>query len=311
MTTNGWDLTAPESLVLRDGPGVNRAQVIKLGLLELLARNSLRLVDAAGRSWLGRDRVEKILVRGTQPVPGSGALAPIAAAFHNTPEKRFPDGKMGRAIKDVARTFATDPRWRGTKYVREVLLPELAGRGLYVRQPDRVLGIFPRTRWFLTSEGERRRAELMEVLAGGERDLVGASSRDPRQAAALLAAAGAAALLMTSAYPELAELSRRHRQDPGSGDGGTIVVGGGSQSDSADEAPSVPDPAFPQPSPTPTPDPGADPGAFDFETTTFDFDLSGFDGIDSAFDAVDSGVDAGGGDGGGGDGGGDGGGGGD
>ena len=95
MTTNGWDLTAPESLVLRDGPGANRAQAIKLGLLELLTRSSLRLVDAAGRNWRGRDQVEKILVRGTQPVPTSGALAPIAAAFHNTPEKRFPDGKVG------------------------------------------------------------------------------------------------------------------------------------------------------------------------------------------------------------------------
>ena len=302
MTTNGWDLTAPESLVLRDGPGANRAQAIKLGLLELLTRSSLRLVDAAGRNWRGRDQVEKILVHGTQPVPTSGALAPIAAAFHNTPEKRFPDGKVGRAIKDVARTFATDPRWRGNKYVREVVLPELAGRGLYVRQPDHFLGIFPRTRWFLTSEGERRRAELLEMLTTGERDLAGASTRDPRQAGALVATAGAAALLMTSAYPDLAELSRRHRQDGGSGDGGTIVVGGGSGSDSPDEAPSGPDP---------TPDPGADPGAFDFGTTTFDFDLSAFDGIDSAFDAVDSGVDAGGGDGGGGDGGGDGGGGGD
>ena len=310
MTTNGWDLTAPESLVLRDGPGANRAQAIKLGLLELLTRNSLRLVDTAGRNWRGREQVEKILVRGTQPVPSTGALGPVAAAFHNTPEKPFPDGKVGRAIKDVARTFATDPRWRGNKYVREVILPELAGRGLYVRQPDHVLGIFPRTRWFLTSAGERRRAQLLEMLANGERDLVGASTRDPRQAAALLATAGAAALLMTPAYPELSELSRRHRQDAGSGDGGTVVVGGGAGSDSADEAPSGPDPAFPQPSTTSTPDPGADPGAFDFGTT-FDFDLSAFDGIDSAFDAVDSGVDAGGGDGGGGDGGGDGGGGGD
>lgn len=300
MTTNGWDLTAPESLVLRDGPGANRAQAIKLGLLELLTRNSLRLVDTAGHNWRGREKVEKILVRGTQSVPMSGALAPIAAAFHNTPEKRFPDGKMGRAVKGVARTFATDPRWRGNKYVREVVLPELAGRGLYVRQPDHVLGIFPRTRWFLTSEGERRRAELLEMLANGERDLVGASNRDPRQAAALLGTAGAAALLMTSAYPDLAELSRRHRQDGASGDGGTIVVGG-SDSGSHDEPP---------PGPDPTPDPSADPGALDFGTT-FDFDLSAFDGIDSAFDAVDSGVDAGGGDGGGGDGGGDGGGGGD
>ena len=305
-TEGAWQLTAPESLAIRDGPSADRAQAIKLGLLELITRNSLRLVDATGRNWRGRDQVEKLLVRGSQPLPSSGALARIATAFHNTPEKRFADGKSGRAIKDVARTFATDPRTRGNRYVQEVLLPELAGRGLYVRQLDHVLGIFPRTRWFLTSEGERRRAELLDMLANGERDLARAPNRDPRQAAAVLATAGAAALLRTSAYLEMAELSRRLRQDAGSGDGGTtIAAGGGTYSDSPDEAPSGPDPTFPQPSPTPTPDPSADPGAFNFETTTFvEVDLSAFDGIDSAFDAVDSGVDAGGGDGGGGDGGG-------
>ena len=148
----------------------------------------------------------------------------------------------------------------------------------------------------------------MEVLERGERELVGASGRDPRQAAALLATTGAAALLMTSAYPELAELSRRLRQEAGSGDSGTMTAGMYYGSGSPDEAPSgpdptFPDPTFPDPSPTPTPtlEPSLDPGAFDFGTTaTFaDLDLSAFDGVDSAFDAVDSGVDAGGGDGGG------------
>jgi hypothetical protein len=310
-----WELSAPESLVLRDGPSADRAQAIKLGLLELLTRNSLRLVDTTGRNWLGREQVEKLLVRGSQPLPDRGVLAPIAKAFLNTAEKRTADGKSGRAIKDVARTFATGQRTGGGKYVTEIILPELAARGLFVRQLDHVLGIFPRTRWFLTSEGERRKAALVDMLADGERELAGASSRDPRQAAAVLATAGAATLLMTSAYPEMAELSRRLRQDPGSGDGGgTIAAGGATYTDSPDETPSGPDFTTPQPSPTPTPtpEPEVDPGAFTFETTTFvDLDLSAFDGVDSAFDAVDSGVDAGGGDGGGGDGGGDGGGGGD
>ena len=89
------------------------------------------------------------------------------------------------------------------------------------------------------------------MLTIGERDLAGASGRDPHQIATLLATAGAAALLMTSAYPELAELSRRLRQESASGDGGTIAVGAVIYSDSPDEAPSGPDPTFPQPSPDP------------------------------------------------------------
>ena len=204
------------------GRSASRAQAVKLGLLELLTRRSLRLVDVVSRDWRGRDRVEKILVRGTQPFPESGALKPIATAFYNTVEKPFAGGIAGRSIKDVARTFAMSRRTRANMYVSDIILPDLAARGLYARQLDHVLGIFPRTRWFLTSDGERRRAELLEMLANGERDLAGASRRDPHQSATVLATAGAAALLMTSAYPELAELSRRVRQEAASGDGGTM-----------------------------------------------------------------------------------------
>ena len=304
-----WDLTAPESLVLRDGPRADRSQAVKLGLLELVTRHSLRLVDVPGRGWLGRPKVEKILARGTEPLPRRGALAPIATAFMLAPEKRYGDGTHGRSVKDLARAFASSQRTRGNRYVSAILLPELGARGLYSRQEDRLLGIVPRTRWFLTSEGERRRAELLELIATGERELGEASGRDPRQVAATLATAGAAALLLTSVYPELSDLSRRLR-DAGSSDGGamaaTVVISGG------EETPSTPDSPL-EPSPSPTPDFDADPGAFDsLDASAFGaLDLSAFGGVDSAFDAIDSGVDAGGGGGDGGGDGGDGGGGGD
>ena len=246
-TSQSWELAAPESLVLRDGPGAARMQAVKLGLLELLTRGSLRLVDIPGRDWRGRDRAEKVLVRGAQPLPDTGVLAPIARAFYNTAEKQFANGVSGRSIKEVARTFATSQRTRGGTYVSDIILPELAARGLFVRRLDHVLGIFPRTRWFRTSHGDRRRAELLTLLTDGERELSGRASRDPRDAATVLATAGAAALLMTAAYPKLADLSRRLRQEA-SGDGGTVAAGGVIYSDSPDEAPSGPEPTFPEPS---------------------------------------------------------------
>ena len=307
---SGWDLTAPESLVLRDGPRADRSVAVKLGLLELVTRRSLRLVDIPDRGWFGRPKVEKVLARGTEPLPRTGALAPIATAFLLAPEKRHADGTAARSVKDLARAFASGKRTRGNRYISDILMPELGARGLYSRRDDRVLGLFPRTRWFLTSDGERRRRELIDLLASGEQQLGAAVGRDPRAVASTLATAGAATLLMTSMYPELSDLSRRLRQEFGPGDGGGIATTIGVGGDADQGTPSAPDSTL-EPSHSPTPDFGDEPGAFDtFDSGAFgDLDLSAFDGVDSAFDAIDSGVDAGG-DGGSGDGG-DGGGGGD
>jgi hypothetical protein len=302
-TSDRWDLTAPESLVLRDGPGADRAQAVKLGLLELVTRGSLRLVDVPGRNWLGRATVEKVLASGSRPLPREGSLAPIAQAFLRAPHRQYPNGTEGRSVKDLARAFATNPKTRGGRYVPDVVMPELGARGLYSRETSRMLGIFPRTRWFLTSEGERRQSQLLQLLTDGERELT-SGARDPHQVAMLLATTGAATLLMTSVYPELADVSRRLRQGDPTGDGGTIATTTTFGTDGST------DPAPPDPLPTPTPDASPDPGAVDFDAGAFgSLDMAAFDGIDSAFDAIDSGVDAGsaegGGDGGDGGGGGD------
>jgi hypothetical protein len=301
-STSEWDLTAPESLVLRDGPSADRAQVLKLGLLELVTRGSLRLVDVNGRTLLGRSRLEKVLASGHRPLPTTGPLAPIASAFYNATPKTLPDGTSGRTIASVARAFAKGARTGGNRYRDETILPGLATRGLYRRERYRLLGVFQRTRWVLTPDGERRRAELSRLLAEGERELSTHLLRDPREAAAVLAGTGAAALLMTSSYPELNELSQRLRATI-AGDGG--VTSGGSPVDTGPPDGAVPN----EPSPSPTDSTDAwstDGGAFELGSIDVGgLDLSALDGVDAAFGAIDSGVDAGGGgDGGGGDGGG-------
>ena len=297
-----WDLTAPESLVLRDGPKAARQQVVKLALLELVTRGSLRLVDVEGRSWIGRSRVEKILASGHRPLPNTGPLAPIATAFYNATPATLPDGTSGRRISSVAQAFATGARTGGNRYRDETILPGLAARALYRRERSRLLGLFQRTRWVLTPDGERRRAELSRLLAEGERELSTHLVRDPREVAAVLAGTGAAALLMTASYPELNLLSQRLRA-ANTGDGGVTWAGSPVYTDSPDGG------APNEPSPSPTDSTEAmstDAAAFEFGSLDIGgLDLSAFDGVDAAFGAIDSGVDAGGGgDGSGGDGGG-------
>ena len=281
-------------------------QVLKLGLLELVTRGSLRLVDVEGRNFLGRSRVEKILASGHRPLPDTGPLAPVATAFYNATPKALPDGTTGRSIASVARAFATGARTGGNRYRDETILPGLAARALYRRERSRALGFIQRTRWVLTSEGRSRQVELNRLLAEGERELSTHLLRDPREVAAVLAGTGAAALLMTASYPELNALSQRLRA-ANTGDGGVAWAGGPTYADTPDDA--VPN----EPSPSPTPSPTDPTDALSTDTAALEFgsldigglDLSAFDGVDAAFGAIDSGVDTGGGgDGGGGDGGG-------
>ena len=299
--THGWELSAPESLVLRDGADADRALAVKLGLMELIARGSVRLVAVSGRNWIGRPRTQRILASGSRPMPTSGPLARIGAAIQGTKEKAFDDGTVGRTIEDVAKTFFGS-RFNGRRYVDRVILPALEAQGLFRREEGRLLGFIPRVRWVRTRDGDQRRGRLLVMLDDGERILARSGVPNATDSAAFLALAGSAALLMTGQYPELAELTERLRHQQQSADGTVVASSGGGSS----QAPSDSDPPF-DTSPTPMPEAGA----FDVDAQALgDLDLSAFDGIDSAFDAIDSGVDAGSADGGGGDGGGDGGGGG-
>ena len=301
-SASDWELTAPESLVLRDGPRADRAQIVKLGLLELVTRGSLRLVDVEGRNWLGRRRVEKVLASGHRPLPSTGPLAQIATALYNATPRSLPDGTSGRRISSVAQAFATGARTRGDRYRDETILPGLAARGLYRREDSRMFGLLQRTHWVLTPEGEARRAELNRLLAEGERELSTHLLRDPREVAAVLAGSGAAALLMTASYPELNALSQRLRA-ANTGDGGGTWAGSPMYTDTPDDAV----PTEPSPSLTDSTDGwSTDTSGLDFGSMDAgDLDLSAFGGVDAAFGAIDSGVDSGGGgDGGGGDGGG-------
>jgi hypothetical protein len=293
MATSGdpWELSAPESLVLRDGPRADRTMALKLGLVELVARGSVRLVEVTAPGWLGRKRAEKVLVPGHRPMPERGALAPIAMAVLNTRQKHFDDGTFGRPIRAVARAMVTGKKTARSRYVRDAVLPALAGRRLYRREATRLLGLFPRTRWARTAEGERRQVEL-ETLLDRVRQQLATGGFARREAAVLLAVAGPAALLLTDAYPELGAVSEEFRRPEPAADGGSTADSTTATHDDS-AVPSDHQPLFDAPLSLSASGWSGDPGAFDIGSISFDgLDFSGFDGIDAAFDAITSGFDA-------------------
>jgi hypothetical protein len=241
-------LSAPESFVLLEGPAASGGQALKLALAELVARRRvvLRHVDRG----LFRRRMA-VLGRGAATPPGEGRLsAPLRTVLEvvlSVPERLLPDGTRGVRVEDVA--LAARRRFgSGSGYMRDVVLPSLAASGLSRRTTTRLFGIFPRVRYELTAEGERRKEELRDLVARAK-----GQSADPERAAAAIAASGAAGLLV----PELIQAARRQREGaygvapvvaPGDGDASTPAAPDGGESPSAPTLDATPTPSA---SPTP------------------------------------------------------------
>ena len=219
-TTERWDLTAPESLVLRDGTRAKPAEVLKLAMLELVTRRVLRLVEVEGRDWRGRPRGEMVIGAGARPAPLDGPLAPIASIALEAPAKTYPDGTVGLSVQAFTYAFRVKHGNSPGQYIQRSVLPALEARGLFESQQRRWLGRFGYTTWTRTPEGDRALARLDELTATAERDAADWSERDPRRLAGFLAMAGGAALLVPSAFPVFEAFSDRLRTDDS---GGAIV----------------------------------------------------------------------------------------
>ena len=272
-----WELTAPESWVLLNGPKESR-QPLKLGLTELMVRGAVRVVESKGR--FGRKTV--LLADGARAVaPSEPPLQVLWELYRRGTTKRTSDGtgvpvdRLARAVKSQFGTVG--------RYVPRAVLPSLVERGLYEPKEGRFLFFFPRTTYEPTPAGEARRAELEGLLARGRESFGGWIDDDPAAAAAYVGSAGAAVLLAPELFPQLRRL---HREVDSSLTTTSYSTTGFDVSDSD----------------------------FSEALDAVPFDTSAFDCLDTAFDAIDSCVDAGGGgdggsdggngDGGGGDGGG-------
>ena len=313
-----WACSAPESYLLLHFRKHDPKQALKLGLLELIARQRLRLVDVARKKAFGRRQKVAALVHpdgssaGADPL--SPSLDPLLDVHRSVPAKplevweetaeRGPQPAAQVNGVEVSR-FATAAVQRfGSMdgYIAKIVRPTLVDRGWVARASYRKLGFIPSKRWELTHAGTAAQGDLLWRVEYGNRQLGRLVDDDPTRAVAFVGLAGAAILLMDDARPHLQRL--RQRIDEGAraaaADGDDDFGDYSSSGDAA--APSGLDTS------------GAALG--DVNASMVDFgaldsalsglDLSALDGIDAAFDAVDAGVDAGsGGSDGGSDGGGD------
>lgn len=313
-----WDLTAPESVVLRDGPGAKPGDVIKVAVLELVTIRVLRLVEVQARGWRGKPKTEVVIGVGSRSAPTDGPLAIVANIALDTKAQTFPDGTVGLGMQNFAMAFAAKHGGAAQLYIPRTVLPALEARGLFMKTRRKFLGLVPVTSWVRTPAGDRAAAQLAELTTTAERDAAEWSERDPRRLAMFLATAGGAALLIPAAYPVFDSFARRlqARTD----DGGTAGIVPTTTGEDDDRAPDGHQPDVDDVGALDIHASGVDASGMDvsgigmsgidlsgFDFSGIDFDISGFAGMDAAFAGIDAGIgaaaDGGGGDGGGGGGG--------
>src|SRR5918995_530779 len=160
-----WGASAPESyLLLNFQRRPEGKEALKLGILELLARHRLRLVEVERKGFLGRRAQASSLIWGTPP---------------DGP----PDGKP------FALGTALAPLW--DVYQEQAVRPALQERGWVAPQKYRILGIFPATRWVLTPEGSAAQGDLLWRVQYGNRELGRLVDDDPSRAILFAGLAGA------------------------------------------------------------------------------------------------------------------------
>jgi hypothetical protein len=185
-------------------------RAFRLGLLELVARRLLELVETERRVIFGATTVTPVLTPGPlfpserRPAPlVPAALQPLWDLYTNSPWSISQDGTAGVPLDSFicgAHYRYTDviPPW-GTsnlhRYERRAVVPALVARGLCAEEAGRTLGIFPRGRLVLTREGQAALAHLQKLLIRLFQDFPQWVSSDPPRALALVRQAGAAVLL--------------------------------------------------------------------------------------------------------------------
>jgi hypothetical protein len=198
--TDRWDLTAPESWVLLNGPKAD-SQPFKLGLTELMARGALRLIESKGR--FGKKTV--LLADGLRAsAPNEAALRALWELYRRGSTKTTPDG-TGVPVDQLARSAKSTFGSVGG-YVHRAVLPGLVERGLFEKKEGRFLFVFPKTSYELTPSGQAKRSELEGVIARGKESFAGWVNDDPARAVAFVGAAGAAVLLAPALFPDMRRL---------------------------------------------------------------------------------------------------------
>ena len=206
MPARRWELTAPESYLLRyaDFGGDSEWHAFKVGLMELVARRVLRL-DAVRmpRRILPGSRTDWLLSDGPRMGPlDEPSLARVLAVYTRLCERQLDAGvTLGESARQVegvglirlARAV-TDGGSRPVTYLSGDVAAALQRRGLLSAEGER------------TPAGEQAEEELDVWLSLARR--AERFQHDGRWLRAYLRGAGASVLLVSAAYPALARFSQ-------------------------------------------------------------------------------------------------------
>lgn len=256
-------LSQAEAAFLLAPSGRSGGDCIRAALLALIAQG--RIAVAKKTNPLGAYE----LVLGSDK--GADGLLPHLRTVELTLRDRAGGGRLNRVgvVSALQKGFGYGFR----RYVHEHIAPELVGMGYVVRLDGKWLGLIPRTRYELTSAGQKVVVPLLRELATLD-NLPALVKRSPAHALQLAHSAGVMLVLSPVARRQLPRLRKlMARDDSGSG---AVVL------------------------------PGSDSGSVEgFETHawTADFEVGSlFDGVAAVCDATSAdGAGDGGGDGGGGD----------
>lgn len=273
-------LAPAEALVLLDPNGHHGRAAVKVTLMHLMMRRLITVEQHEQKvigSWT--HKTQRIsLSRAASLNAIAEYERAILEALENAPQKKGYT-TMSEMVLHLQKRFSVGFE----KIQRVYIIPSLVERGLLEAHYDKVLGVFPRTRYHTTERGAAIVLVVQEQMTAA-RSIPDYLDNDPAQAAALALAAGSALLLveeMKSHYRKLAEVMRGRSEEMlelaevGAGMLNDIAVIG--DGDYADGFASLNDLGLAA------------------------LDAAAFGAIDGAFDSFDGGFDAsGGGDGGGG-----------
>lgn len=264
--TSHAPLSAPAGLVLQD-PKASGKEVVKVGLIELLAKGVLTLERTKRKGLLGLGREETRVRAGAgedtarRHWPHLGALLDALAPALRTGERGV---TMAELVKLARKAFGQGLERFNAKSVR----PDLVARGLLAAERVRFLALIPYTRYRRTASGEALNGELQNQLRQA-RQLPDLLARDPASAAALALALGGSLLLVEELRPHLGALGDALRHHAVAGDTGGALESEGFEL------------------------------GFEFEGDAFDSLGDALDAFDAEFDDATSDSDGDGGDGGG------------
>jgi hypothetical protein len=295
----GWQLTAPESYVLRYGAYQDAGvEPFKLAVKELVVRRALLVKQTETRRFLGRIRACSALKEGPRAAAVTEPSLTIVLALYRrlagprsaTGRRSGAPGNQNGAVPMTSFVRAARKQFGGRlgKYRDPHVVGALAQRGLVEKAADPLATVFPRTRWFWTDAGAAADENLERWLTIGRLHLRRWVWDDPSRALAYAGGAGASILLLNQLHGvELGGLAQRVHERAGwhAGSGGEGLVLAPAAASGTEGAPAPTDPAGDH-------WPGVDAlGDLDFGA----FDFGALDGIGGEFVAFDVGAGGGGG----------------